>query len=328
MNGRYEYPFEDRYETIDGVRLHYIDEGQGPVIWMMHGNPTWSYLYRTMIPPLVAAGYRCFAPDLMGYGLSDKPEDESEHTLKRHIGMMTKLIEKLQLRDITTVGQDWGGPITLRYAIEHKDNIRALVILNTIIERAAANQRERREKGVITSPLPFPFPLLFKSGGFSSFVVRRLDVFRKFVWQRWKTGNPSRLGAGVRRPVDPRAMENYLMPHDTPAKRAGLAAFPKMIPDRHDHPNAAYVDEIRKELETWDIPVLVAWADGDLAWGVDEGQRIADAVPNGRFYLVKNAGHYLQEDAGPEIAQQIIQFLDSISGKTKEKPRIAAAGCA
>lgn len=305
----FEYPFESKYATIDGVRLHYLDEGKGPVIWMMHGNPTWSYLYRKMIPVLVNAGFRCFVPDLMGYGLSEKPEAESAHTLQRHVRLMTGLVEQLGLKNITTVGQDWGGPITLRYAIEHKDNIRALVILNTIIERVPRNNEERREKGIITGPLPPGFVFLFKNGNFSSFLIRKLDLFRKFVWRNWKTGNSSRLGAGVRRPVDPRVMEAYLMPHDTPEKRAGIAAFPKIIPHRDDHPNAAYVDEIRKELERWDVPVLVAWADGDLAWKIDEGQRIAQVMPNSEFYLVKNAGHYLQEDAGEEIAQQIIRFL-------------------
>ena len=311
MTGRFEYPFADRYATIDGVRLHYLDEGQGPPIWLMHGNTSWSYLYRKMIPPLVRAGYRCFVPDLMGFGLSDKPEDESVYSLQRHVSQMTQLIEHLGLRDLTVLGQDWGGPITLRYAIEHKNNVRAIVLLNTFVQRFPTNERERREKDIVTGPLPPGFTFLFKGGAYSSFLVRRLDLFRKFVWMKWKTGNPSKLlGAGFRRPVDPRAMENYLAIHDTPAKRAGLATFPKMIPNRANHPNATYIDQIRKELERWDIPVLVVWADGDMAWKPDEGARIAQTVPDGEFYLVRNAGHFLQEDAGEEIARRLVRFLD------------------
>lgn len=311
MTTRFEYPFTSRYATIDGVRLHYLDEGQGSPIWLMHGNTTWSYLYRKMIPPMIQAGYRCFVPDLMGFGLSDKPEDESAYRLQRHVSQMTQLIERLGLRDLTVLGQDWGGPITLRYAIEHKDNIRALVLLNTFVQRFPAHARERREQDIITGPLPPGFTFLFKGGAYSSFLVRHLDFFRKFVWMKWKTGNPSKLfGAGFRRPVDPRAMENYLAIHDTPAKRAGLAAFPKMIPNRADHPNATYVDQIRRELERWDIPVLVVWADGDMAWKPDEGARIAQTVPNGEFHLVGNAGHFLQEDAGEEVARRVIRFLD------------------
>lgn len=309
----YEYPFKSKSALIDGVRLHYLDEGEGPVIWMMHGNPTWSYLYRKMIPPLVEAGYRCFVPDLMGHGLSDKPLGEEEYSIQRHVKQMTALIEHLGLENITTVGQDWGGPITLRYAIENKHNIRALVILNTIVQRNPSSNRERREKDIITGMLPPGFTFLFKNGAFSSFLVRKLDVFRKFVWMKWRTGNPSKmLGAGFRRPVDRRAIENYMAPNNRPEHRASLAVFPKLIPDSEDHPNADYIDQIRRDLERWDIPVLVAWADGDMAWKVDEGKRIAAIVPNGQFYLVKNAGHYLQEDAGEEIAQRMVGFLKDI----------------
>jgi pimeloyl-ACP methyl ester carboxylesterase len=306
----FEYPFESHYATVGGVKLHYLDEGHGPVIWLMHGNTSWSYLYRKMIPLLVNAGYRCFVPDLMGFGLSDKPNDESSYSLQRHISLMSGLIKQLELMDMVVVGHDWGGPISLRYAIEHKDNIRALVILNTFIERFPANERERKQQGIITGPLPSGFTFLFKGGAYSSFIVRYLDVFRKFVWLKWRTGNPSKLlGSGFRRPVNPRAIENYLKIHDKPAKRSGLVTFPKMIPNSANHPDAKYVDQIREELEHWNIPVQVIWADGDMAWKPDEGARIAQLVPNGYFYLVSNAGHFLQEDAGEEVAEQIIKFL-------------------
>lgn len=307
---RFEYPFSSRFATVDGMRLHYLDEGDGPVIWMMHGMPMWSYLYRKLIPPLVQAGYRCFVPDLMGFGLSDKPDDEHAHSVQRHVAMMTELIARLGLRDMVVMGQDWGGPISLRYAIEHKENVRGLVILNTFVQRFPADRRERREHGIITGPLPKVYGFLFKNGAFSSFVVKRLDMFRKFVWLRWKTGNPSRaLGAGFRRPVDRRAMANYFAPHAVPETRAAMAAFAKLIPDRVGHPNAAYVDAIRAELERWDIPALVAWPDGDMAWKPDEGECIARLMPRAEFHLVRNAGHYLQEDAGEELAQRVLQFL-------------------
>lgn len=310
MTARFEYPFTSRYLDVDGVRLHYLDEGAGPVIWMMHGMPMWSYLYRNLIPPLVQAGYRCFVPDLMGFGLSGKPDDENAHSVQRHVAMMSQLIEHLGLRDIVVMGQDWGGPIGLRYAIENKGNVRGLVILNTFVQRFPSSASERREKDIITGPLPWIYGFLFKSGAFSSFVVKRLDVFRKFVWLKWRTGNPSKmLGAGFRRPVDPRAMGHYFEPHDTPVKRAGIAAFAKLIPDCADHPNAAYIDEIRHELERWEIPGLVIWPDGDMAWKPDEGERIASLMPHAEFHLVRNSGHYLQEDAGAEVAQRVLSFL-------------------
>jgi haloalkane dehalogenase len=310
MSSRFEYPFTSRFATVDGVRLHYLDEGEGPIVWMMHGMPTWSYLYRKLIPPLVRAGYRCFVPDLMGFGLSDKPDDEQVHSVQRHVAMMTGLIEQLGLCDMVVMGQDWGGPISLRYAIEHKDNVRGLVILNTFVQRFPANRRERCQRDIITSPLPKVYNFLFKSGAFSSFVVKRLDVFRKFVWLGWRSGNPSKaLGAGFRRPVDPRAMANYLEPHNTPGKRAAMAAFAKQIPDRADHPNTDYIDAIRTALECWDVPALVVWPDGDMAWKPDEGERIARLLPCAEYHLVRNAGHYLQEDAGDELALRVLQFL-------------------
>lgn len=312
QEGRYQYPFKSRYAVVDGIKLHYIDEGEGPVLWMLHGMPTWSYVYRKMIPLLVAAGYRCVAPDLMGFGLSDKPRDESAHSLQRHVRLMSGLIEKLGLKDIVGMGQDWGGPIMLRYAIEHKHNVRALVLLNTFIERFPASKKERRQSDIITSPLPPGYGLLFKSRGISGLLVKRADVFRKFVWRLWRSGNPSQvLGAGVRRPVDPAAMQNYLEAHDTPDKRTGIAAFAKLIPDRLNHPNARMIDQIRLELERWRVPVLVVWPDGDMAWKAGEGRRIAALVPDGEFYLVNNAGHYVQEDAGEEVAHRISEFLDS-----------------
>ena len=283
MAERFEYPFKENYQEIDGVRIHYVDEGSGPPIVMFHGQPTWSYLYRKMIPPLVAAGYRCVAPDLMGFGLSDKPTKESVYTLQRHVELVTGLIEKLGLQGITTVGQDWGGPIGLRYAIDHRDNVRALVILNTLVR---------------PMKIPLFFKVMFRSSGFSSFLVRRVDLFRKMMFR-----------VGFKRPLDSRAREQYKMPHPKAAMRAGIAAFPKMIPIKDKHPNYEYVSEIDRTLATWDVPVLVMFSDKDIAFKVEEGQRIAKMVPNGRFQIVHNAGHYLQEDAGEEIAERMITFL-------------------
>ena len=312
MAARFEYPFQSRTATVDGVCLHYLDEGAGPVVWLMHGMPMWSYVWRKLIPPLVAAGYRVFAPDLMGFGLSDKPADENAHTLQRHVALMTGLIEQIGLKNLIVAGQDWGGPIALRYAIEHKSNVSALAIFNTFVERFPRNRRERRARDIITCPLPSVYTFLFKNGAFSSFVARRLDIFRAFVWLRWRGGNPSRaLGAGFRRPVDPRAMAEYRLPHDSPSKRAGIAAFAKLIPNHAAHPNAAYIDEIRRQITRWRLSVLVIWPDGDMAWKPDEGERIARLFPQGEFHLVRNAGHYQQEDAGAEIASRMIRFLDA-----------------
>ena len=238
-----------------------------------------------MILPLVAAGYRCIAPDLMGLGLSDKPADESAYTLRRHVELVTGLVEKLGLKGVTIGGHDWGGPISLPYAIYHQYNVRLLVILNTMI-------RSRR--------VPLLFTLAFRNGGFSSFLIRKLDVFRKIAFRH---------GWPFRRPLEAGVLGQYRMPHPTAAARAGIAAFPNMIPGNNQHPNAGYISEIDTVLRTWDVPVLVMFSDRDIAFKPTEGQRIAGMVPNGRFQVVRNAGHYLQEDAGEEIAQRIVTFL-------------------
>ncbi len=285
MTQRFEFPFKENFVEVDGVRLHYVDEGTGPPVLMFHGQPTWSYLDRKMIPPLVAAGYRCVAPDLLGFGLSDKPTDESDYTLPRHVDLMTGLVQALKLEGVIIVGQDWGGPIGLRYGIDHRENVKALVILNTLVN-------------IISIPLFFS--LMFRSGGFSSFLSRRLDLFRKFAF-----------GSGLmfKRPLDKRAKEQYKMPHQKADQRSGIAAFPKMIPTNEAHSNAQYISDIENALREWDIPVLVMFSDKDFAFKPEEGRRIADMVPNGRFQLVENAGHYLQEDAGEEVAERIVNFL-------------------
>ncbi len=282
--------FEGNYMEIDGIRLHYLDEGSGPPILMVHGQPTWSYLYRKMIPPLVAAGYRCVVPDLMGFGLSDKPTEESAYSLQRHVELITGLVEKLKLQDITIVGQDWGGPIGLRYAIEHQDNIRALVILNTLVRTPPSDLR--------TMHMRIMIKVLFQNGAFSSFLIRRLDLFRRMMYR-----------IGFKMSSDPQVMKQDRMPHPTAASRAGVAAFPKMLPLSAAHPNAQYINEIEETLATWDVPVQVMFSDKDMIFNVEDGQRIASMVPNGRFQVVRNAGHYLQEDAGEEIAERMVTFL-------------------
>ena len=317
MNNRFEFPFKENYQTIDGVRLHYVDEGEErenrPVICFLHGMPMWSYVYRKLIPPLIEAGYRCIAPDMMGFGLSDIPFEESEHTLQKHVDLIEKLFLHLELKNVVIVGQDWGGPIGLRYAIENKSNIAGIVLLNTFIQRFPKNQSERKREGIITGPLPKVYEILFKTGRLSSFLVNRLDVFRSFVWMKWRTGNLSKaLGAGFRRAVNPLAMEQYRAPNDKAGTRAAIAAFAKAIPNHPQHENAAYIDEIRSTLETWDVPATVIFPDGDMAWKPEEGEQIAKIL-KADFHLIKNAGHYLQEDAGEEVAEKLLMFLNKLN---------------
>ena len=285
MTNRYQFPFKENYAVVDGVRLHYVDEGSGPPILMMHGEPTWSYLHRKMIPPLVAAGYRCIAPDLMGFGLSDKPSNESAYTYDRHVELITGLVNSLELRDITIIGQDWGGPIGLRFGIENRDRVKSLVVLNTL---------------VAPKKLPLFFAALFRNGGFSSFLTRRLDLLRKMAFM-----------SGFHRPLDPEAKKQYMAVHPDAASRAGVAVFPEMVPDKPGHPEYEAIKKVGETLKTWDVPMLVMFSDKDFAFKPAEGRQIAAHAPNGRFKLIRNAGHFLQEDAGEEIATEVAEFLSA-----------------
>lgn len=293
MTQRFQYPFASNFLEVNGVRLHYLDEGSGPAVLMLHGQPTWSYLYRKMIPPLVAAGYRCIVPDLMGFGLSEKPRDEGEYSLQRHVELVTGLLDWLEVRGVTPVVQDWGGPIGLRYAIENQENVNALVILNTMVR---------------PMHVPWFFKLLFQRR-YSGFLIRRLDLMRKIAFAK---------GLLFKKPLAAEAKTEYKMPHPNGASRAGVAAFPKMVPSSDRHPNYTYLMETEQVLKQWDIPVLVMFSDRDRVFKADEGRRIAQMVPNGRFTLVPGAGHFLQEDAGEYIAGEMITFLAQLA-----KPQMA-----
>ena len=143
------------------------------------------------------------------------------------------------------------------------------------------------------------FRVLFRSGGASSFLVRRLDIFRKMAFSKFT----------IKRGLDREAKAQYKLPHPNAASRAGIAAFPKMIPTKPSHPNYEYINEIDDALQEWNLPVLVMFSDKDPVFNVEEGQRIAGMVPDGRFQVVENAGHFLQEDAGEEIAERMVTFL-------------------
>ncbi len=279
----HEYPFESRYLTVDGVRIHYIDEGRGEPVLLLHGNPTWSYLYRKMVPPLVKAGLRAVAPDLMGFGLSDKPHDR-RYTFSEHADIIAGFITQLGLKKLTLVGQDWGGPIGLDYAVKHKENIARLVLMNTFVEPPAG--------------LPPLFRLLCRTPVLSDVVVRRLDRFRKGMLSR---GTFTNLTKDVRR--------EYLARHPDYASRIGVAKFLKLIPLSPRAEAYAPLRAIHDEMLQWKAPVLLLYADNDIAFGEETGQRLQRSLPNARLVIVEQAGHFLQEDRPDFLADAIIRFI-------------------
>jgi haloalkane dehalogenase len=273
------FPFAPRYLEQDDLRMHYIDEGEGEPVLCLHGEPTWSFLYRKMIPGLAAVA-RVVAPDYFGFGRSDKPTASEWYTFERHSASIRRLVEELDLRRVTLVVQDWGGPIGLRLAVEQPDRVDRLVILNTGL-----------------------------GGGLppSESWLR----FREVVRAAGGDFQPGRLirTAAVRGLADD-VVAAYEVPFPTPESKAGVLAFPEQVPTEPEHPNTAPLLAIREALRSWEKPSLVLFGDSDPIFGPEVADAIARWIPGAQpAELVEGAGHFVQEDAGEEVALRIVEFL-------------------
>jgi haloalkane dehalogenase len=273
------YPFERSYLEQDGLRMHYVQEGTGEPLLLLHGEPTWSFLYRTMIPPLAAVA-RVVAPDYFGFGRSDKPTRIEDYSYDFHYSAIERLADELDLRQATVVVQDWGGPIGLRLAVERPDRVARLVILNT---------------GVGAGRAP------------SSEWLR----FRDFVRRVGADLVPSQLvRISAVTEIDDAVLAGYDAPFPTPESKAGVLAFPELVPTELDHPSAARMLAVRDALEHWERPALVLFSDSDPIFTPDAAERLASRIPSaGRAEIVTGAGHFLQEERGEEIAERIVRFL-------------------
>jgi haloalkane dehalogenase len=276
------YPFEPHYVEQDGLRLHYLDEGDGPAVLLLHGEPTWSYLYRTIIPELAPA--RAIAPDYFGFGRSDKPLRIEDYSYDFHVRSITRLVEELDLRDATVVVQDWGGPVGLRLAVEHPERIGKLVIMNT---------------GIGGGRPPSEEWLRFRNW------LRRLgtDVV------------PGRLVAlSAVQPIAEEVIEAYSAPWPVPESKAAILAFPDLVPISPDHPDLPAHLAVREQLAHWDRPALVLFSDSDPIFSPRAAERIAAHIPGaGEAEIVAGAGHFLQEDQGVVIGRRISEFVASTS---------------
>ncbi len=273
------FPYGPHFLDQDGLRLHYLDEGSGDPVLCLHGEPTWSFLYRKMIPRLIAAG-RIVAPDYFGFGRSDKPTDQAWYSFDRHYGSILRLVEELGLRRLTVVVQDWGGPIGLRLAVEHEDRVDRLVILNT---------------GIGGGRPPSETWLRFR------------DLVRAAGGEL----QPGRLiRTSAARGLPDEVVAAYDAPFPTAESKAGVLAFPEHVPTEPDHPNTAPLMAIRDALRAWRKPALVLFGDSDPIFRPEVAERIAEWIPGALpAELVENAGHFVQEDAGEEVAARIVEFL-------------------
>jgi len=277
------------FESSDG-RMHYIDEGprSGRPVVMVHGNPTWGYLYRNFVPPLVKAGFRAIVPDHLGFGRSDNPE---LYRIPRHAARFEALMESLDLRDATIIPHDWGGPIGLAWAVSHPERIRSLAILDTI-----AHPLQQRVK------LPLPLHL-FRTPGIGELMVKGMHAFvRMFLFK-----------AGVvhRDRFTPEVRAAYLAPHPTWASRTPILVFPREIPSGPGGPVNEFIKPVHEGLLAFaDKPVFIAWGMKDVGFTPDYLEKLwLRDFPRAQVLRLKDAGHYLQEDAHERIVPALVDFL-------------------
>jgi haloalkane dehalogenase len=276
-----EFDFEPRYRELDGLRLAHLDEGEGPPVLFLHGEPTWSYLWRRVIPPVRDAGFRCIAPDHAGFGRSDKPTDIGWYSYDRHTELAAQLLEHLDLREATVVVHDWGGPIGLRLAIERPDRIARMVILDSGLFTGEQQMSEAWHR-------------------FREFVERTEDLpISMLVKNATARGMSDEVAAA------------YDAPFPAPESKAGARAFPLMLPISPHVPGAAAGKRVLEALRGDTRPKLFLWADSDPILTFEVGERFAAAIGAEPPQKIDNASHFLQEDAGEEIGALIADWLTS-----------------
>jgi len=287
FEGLPDYGYEPRYADVGGLRMHFLDEGgdagggegQGRPIVCFHGEPTWAYLYRKMLGPLVGGGYRVVCPDLAGFGRSDKPTDRGWYSYDGHVDLVSKLLDGLDLSDAVVVVQDWGGPIGLRWAVENSDRVGALAILNT---------------GLFTGRV---------SKGF-------------LAWREFAEKNPDLPVGNVIRgattsDLSDEVVAAYEAPFPTVESKAGAAQFPLLVPISDEDAGASEMRAVADELSRWDKPALLAFSDTDPVFPYPKaGERFIDLIPTADEQVrIEGAAHFLQEDRGEQIAQELLGFL-------------------
>ena len=277
-----EFDFQPHYQQVGEYRIHYLDEGPSDAdpILLMHGEPTWCYLYRRMIPPLVAAGHRCIAPDLVGFGRSDKPAKMETHTYAMHVEAMSGLVQALNLQNCTFFGQDWGGLIGLRVVAENPDRFARVVVSNT---------------GLPTGDKV--------SEGFKQWQAMNRKMIEK---QKFDVGRMMASTVG-----DDAIVEAYDAPFPDNHYKAGPFIMPQLVPASTDDPAREANLKAWEVFGTWDKPFLTAFGDQDPITGGGDRifQRVVPGTKGQPHTTVAGAGHFIQETHGKELAKIINDFL-------------------
>jgi haloalkane dehalogenase len=277
------YGFAPHFVDVAGMRMHYVDEGprDGQVVLMLHGEPSWCYLYRKMVPIVTGAGLRAVAPDLIGFGRSDKPASQDDYTYAAHVAWMTAFVEALDLRGITLVCQDWGGLIGLRVAAERSERVARIVAANTFLPTGDTPPGE---------------------------------AFLR--WQTYSQTAPSLpigniVRGGCRSELAPEVIAAYDAPFPDDSYKAGARKFPALVPTRPDDPASAANRKAWEVLTAWEKPFLCAFSDEDpITRGAD--RRFQELVPGTKgqpHTTITGGGHFLQEDRGEELASAVVAFV-------------------
>jgi haloalkane dehalogenase len=283
------YPFAPRYVNVpdeegSSLRMHYVDEGphEGAVVLLLHGEPSWSYLYRKMIPVITGAGLRAVAPDLIGFGKSDKPTLRSDYTYARHVMWVWSCVEQLGLRDVTLVCQDWGSLIGLRLVGEHPDHFVRVVVGNG---------------GMPTGDQQMPEAFL--------------------AWRKYSQETPDfDIGRIVSRScvtaVPPEVIAAYDAPFPDDSYKAGARQFPALVPASPDDHAAPANRAAWEVLKTWGKPFLTAFSDKDpiTRGGEKVLQKLVPGAQGQPHTTIEDAGHFLQEDKGEELGRVVVGFVE------------------
>lgn len=314
-----DYPFAANYVDIDSgdgesLRMHYVDEGAGPTVLCLHGQPSWSYLYRKMIPPLVDAGYRVIAPDLVGFGKSDKPVDRQNYTYANHVAWMKRFLEALVLTDLTLVCQDWGALIGLRLVAEESHRFSRVVLANAGLpdgSRVPVEAAEQMRQMLATTPV------LDAKDQYQKICEPPDDRPGFFYWIRHCDAHPDFHPADIMKLLlnecDEQEYKAWAAPFPSEEYLAGPRQFPSLVPIIPDDPAIEANKAAWEVLKRFEKPFLTVFGDSDPVTRKVEKRFIRD-VPGAAgqpHTILKNAGHFLQDDSPLELADAVIKFTQS-----------------
>jgi haloalkane dehalogenase len=279
-----DFDFEPHYREAEGIRVAHIDVGEGAPVVFLHGEPAWSFIWRKTIPPIVAAGYRCIAPDHAGCGRSDKPRDPDWYTVANHGAITNSLLDDLDLRDVTLVVHDWGGAIGLPVAVARTDRIARIVVLDTVLDPTEVWISERWVE-------------------FREFVERTEDLPVGWVMRATCHNDPG-----------DQVLAAYDAPHLGPESKVALRAMPMSVPRTTETPPE--VEQLAEALRRDNRPMRIVWGENDTVLPAQIAERLATSIGRHVDEWIPKAGHGLPEDQGPLLGERIAAWLAEVAPRS------------